>query len=136
MPIKARPIGKTFSRDIESDVVEVTYSHSTGLRIIIDTGTDRFSPLIVEVTFPSVNGFRYLDEGDLIRYWESNEFKGGHHIYEILDGGWINGETLDPGLLSVSSSVGQREWFVATTNYCVTIIGCTEPLIREFSGRK
>ena len=29
----------------------------------------------MEILFPSVRGFRYLDEGDLIAYQESNQFR-------------------------------------------------------------
>jgi hypothetical protein len=132
MPIKASPIGNIYNWETESDIVELTYTHSSRLRVIIDTRKNKFSPIFVEVVFPFARGFRYLDEGDLIRYWESDEFKEGYHVYDILNGGWITGEKLDTGLLSVSSSVGQKEWFVVTTNYCMTVVGAGEPLIREF----
>lgn len=133
MSISAKPLGKIYSNDIESDIVELSYSLAGGLRIIIDTGTGKFTPVVLEVLFGDTRGFRCLDEGDLIRYWESNAFIDRYHVYEISSGGWISGETLDYGLLSVSSSVGQKEWFVVTTNFCVSVIGVSNPLMRELS---
>jgi hypothetical protein len=69
----------------------------------------------------------------LIAYWESDVFKTNHHIYKIISGGWANGEPLPSGILSVTSAVEITEWFVATTNGCMNILG-SEPTFIEFSN--
>jgi hypothetical protein len=99
--LQVRPSGEQYSEE-ESDVVEI-FCTFTGLRIVIETQKRRFVPVLVEVFFRHVNGFRSLDEGDLIRYWENNLLASNHHNYELLSGGWSNAETLDDGLPSVSS---------------------------------
>lgn len=40
------------------------------------------------INFKSYDGFRYLDEGDLMRYWESDVFSPPCHVFEIESGGW------------------------------------------------
>src|SRR5438270_714908 len=104
MSIRAKPIGNIYAVDVETDIAELSYRWELGLRVIVSSGTGKFTPIFLEIVFPDVRGFRFLDEGDLIRYWESNVFNERYHVYEIEDGGWLTGETLDGGMLSVSSS--------------------------------
>ena len=133
MELKLTSVGDEYFSGTESDVTEILYTHS-GLRIIVDTNKSQFAPVFLEIFFRDDNGFRCLDEGDLIAYWESNEFGSGHHVYEILSGGWISGEALSSGILSVGSSINQREWLVCTSNRCVTVLSGSSPLLREFYG--
>jgi len=69
------------------DVYELTYTR-TGFRIIV-TGFKEGTKdsAYMEIFFPDVRGFRCLDEGDLIAYWESEQFRTGHcFIFNVCNG--------------------------------------------------
>ena len=85
--------------------------------------------ITLKVFFEYVDGIRYLDEGDLLRYWESEKFRSPYHVYEVQSGGWSNGELLEPRVLSIQSSNGTREWFIATTNGCVSVLCNSDPTL-------
>ena len=113
----------------ESDISSITDTKD-GLTIIIDTIDEHGRQKNLKVHFSYVRGFRYLDEGDLIYYWESEKFRSPFHVYEIISGGWCNGEVIQPGILSVSEAIKLREWFVTTTNGCVNVISNSPPTVQ------
>jgi hypothetical protein len=121
----ATPAGARYSRKSESDIVSLTYASGV-LRLVIDTVTLEGQLVSLEVEFDAPRGFRLLDEGDLIRYWETDVFAGGYHVFEITSGGWRSQETQFSRMLTVSDAIGAREWFVATSNTCVNVL-CGEP---------
>ncbi len=129
--MRVTPIGKKYQNEGESDIFEINDSHSS-LRIIVDTALGSDDKLYLEIVFIDCRGYRYLDEGDLLRYWETDKFKE-HYIYEILSGGWISGEVIDPGVLNISQECGSnlKEWFIVTTNGCINVLAINEPLVRE-----
>ncbi|MFL1455837.1 hypothetical protein ACJO5Y_15490 [Marinobacter sp. GN3S48] len=81
----------------------------------------------LKVHFQWARGYRYLDEGDLQYYWERQEFTVPQHVFKIHSGGWSNGEALQPGILSVSTALEITEWFIATTNGCISVLSGAEP---------
>jgi hypothetical protein len=133
MQLKARPVGTLHTTPRESDIAELSLG-LTGLRVVVHVNRrDSDEQLQVEYQFDAPRGFRFLDEGDLLRYWETGVFSGDHHLFEILSGGWIDQECKFPGMLSVTSAVGTfREWFIRTSNGCINVLSVNEPLIREF----
>lgn len=133
MNFKVGAFGKEYRFDQESDIVDVIYS-SSGLRITVIAATSMFTNIYLEIHFSSVTGFRLLDESDLIAYWEDNSFGSSHHIYEIISGGWSNGEPLADGILSNREFIGYREWFIKTTNKCLNVLSGDEPLVRELTN--
>ena len=110
----------------ESDIYDVRYS-SEGFDILIDTVDKNNRRNDLRVHFEYTDGFRYLDEGDLMRYWESGKFNSLYHIYEVLSGGWSNGEALEPGVLSIRSGSYTKEWFISSTNGCIAVLSDSEP---------
>ena len=127
MNIEAQPLGNEYRVDgKESDIVEVLHSLS-GLRIIVSTWIDSINEALLEVYFRRVQAYRYLDEGDLIAYWQTEKFRIPHHVYEIKSGGWLTGETLDPGILEVAKSFETKEWFISTTNGCMNVLAASPP---------
>ena len=129
--MKAEPIdyGLKHSQKSESDIISITDSKN-GLYLILSTTDELGGDMELEIYFEYTEGFRYLDEGDLIRYWESGIFRSPHHLYEISSGGWSNGEALEPGVLSIRSSVGIKEWFVVTTNGCINVLSNASPKVK------
>ncbi|HEX8248734.1 MAG TPA: hypothetical protein VF599_11210 [Pyrinomonadaceae bacterium] len=133
MQFEASPYGKEYRFDQQSDITDVIYA-SSGLRITVIAATSMFTNVYLDIHFSSVSGFRLLDEGNLIAYWESGAFESNHHVYEVLSGGWSNGEPLPDGILSVRELIDYREWLIATTNQCITVLSADEPLIREITN--
>jgi hypothetical protein len=87
--------------------------------------------MFMEVFFPDIRGVRVLDEGDLIRFWETEKFKGKHCVYQIQEGGWLTENV--PGVLSVTEGVGSYiEFFVATNDCCASIIASEKPVIKIY----
>ena len=131
MNIEAQPLGNEYRFDRkESDIVEV-FDSLSGLRIIVSTWIDSINESLLEVYFRRVRGYRYLDEGDLIAYWQSEKFRTPHHVYEITSGGWITGETQEPGILEISKSFELREWFICTTNGCMNVVAAEPPELKD-----
>ena len=129
--IMAEPVGAKYSTKSESDISEISFG-ATGLRVVVETKQGLFEPIRIEYHFVP-RGFRFLDEGDLIRYWESNALMHGYHLFKIASGGWLDQELQVPGMLSVTQAVGTfQEWFICTTNGCLNVLSVNEPLIREF----
>ena len=131
MNIEAQPLGNEYRVDgKESDIVEVLHSLS-GLRIIVSTWIDSINEALLEVYFRRAQGYRYLDEGDLIAYWQTEKFRTPHHVYEITNGGWLTGETVETGTLDVAKSFEMREWFITTTNGCMTVMAASPPVLTD-----
>jgi len=114
-----------------SDLCDIALGFS-GLRIAVGLGEDEFgNNRFVEIVFKAPRGFRYLDEGDLLPYWDSKAFDTSRYlVFEIKSGGWIAQEE-QHGMLNVTSAVGTyREWFVASSNACLNVISVDGPLVR------
>jgi hypothetical protein len=134
--LAAQPTGRAYSGS-SSDIVELALAPPDpgGLRVVVATSPDGSHETVwVEYLFTRHHGFRYLDEGDLTRFWESGVFRSGHHLYRITSGGWLDQEFQVPGMFSAPA--GLQEWFIATGNHSVSVAaGAEPPLVREFRGR-
>lgn len=71
----------------ESDIYDIHFS-SDGLSLSIFTLNESNHQADLMINFKSYDGFRYLDEGDLMRYWESDVFSPPCHVFEIESGVW------------------------------------------------
>lgn len=80
---------------------------------------------VLRVRFDWAGGFRYLDESDLIRYLNSKSFVRGHHVLEVLSGGWAAEQSSLEG-----RDLSRREWLIVTGNGCVSVFG-DEPSLNE-----
>jgi len=131
--IAADPVGRQYATKGESDICELSLGAS-GLRAVVETRSHESDERIwVEYHFKIPRGFRFLDEGDLIPYWDSGVFTHGYHLFEITSGGWFSHELQIPGMVSVSEAIGNwREWFVCTSNGCLNVLTIEPPLVREF----
>lgn len=125
-------IGKEyFSKNRESDIVDFQWT-VFGLKITISTWKSSEKQIGIEYEFAGFNGFRYLDEGDFLGYWNLPDFKSGFHLFRIIKGGWKSGEVTENGILDVSRAVDElNEFFIATTNGCLTVLAYEKPTITE-----
>lgn len=121
-----------------ASIAEVTLGRS-GLRVLVELVSSNSDAIHgIEIHFEVPRGFRYLDEGDLIAYWQSGEFtpsyRQGHCLFEMLSGGWLEQECQHPGMLTTTESLGTfREWFICTGNGCMNVLSVNPPLVREFA---
>jgi|SRR5437870_9485012 len=131
MNIEAQPLGNEYRFDgKESGIVEV-FDSLSGLRIVVSTWIDSINETLLQVYFRRARAYRYLDEGDLIAWWETEKFRTPYHVYEITNGGWLHGETTEPGILDVSRGLGYHEWFIATTNECMNVLANLPPELKD-----
>jgi hypothetical protein len=134
MQLRARAVGDLHRTRRKSGIAELSLG-TTGLRVVVHCNRqDSDEQLHVEYHFDAPRGFRLLDEGDLLRYWETRTFAVDHQLFEILSGGWMDQECQLAGMLDVTSGVGTfREWFICTNNDCLNVLSVNEPLVREFA---
>ncbi|MCP4975439.1 MAG: hypothetical protein GY931_04700 [Maribacter sp.] len=79
--------------------------------------------------FENVVGFRVLDEGDLLEFWNP-EVRIDDWIWEIQEGGWTDLEKCRKGFLSATKST-DTEYFVCGINECLNVITNEHPKIYE-----
>ena len=134
MKITVEPKSKSYMGKVFTGIGELSLGAS-GLRIVV-TAIDEISKkrTLIEILFEEIRGFRVLDEGDLIPYWQSKVFEPGYYLFEIMSGGWLEQEKQFPGMLAITEAVGDsREWFICTEYNCVNVLSVNPPLIRDFS---
>lgn len=113
------------------DIYELTYTRTGFRAIVIGVVAGEKELAYLDIFFPDIRGLRVLDEGDLIKYWESEQFRSANCVYEIIEGGWLQEEIV--GILSVSSSVGGYvEYLVATNDYCASILASKPPTLKVY----
>lgn len=88
-------------------------------------------PIPVYVSFSSI-GFRILDEGDLLDYWDDESRVSGW-IWRINSGGWFDQESERGGFLQGQlAKVGYErphEYLILGINDCVSVFSRGEPQI-------
>lgn len=79
------------------------------------------------VQFEGVEGFRVLDEGQLLEFWGKDA--PNTWLYLIQSGGWLSLEQTREGAPSLSELSGLKEYLVAGINDCVSVIAHEAPTI-------
>ena len=132
MDIEVLPIGNTYrSEGQESDIVEL-FDTFSGVRVTVSTWIDSINEIYLQIYWRYVQGYRYLDEFDLIAYWKTQKFSSGHHVYEITAGGWLRGEPVLENMLdSARNNPDLREWFICTTNGSMNVLAVSPPEFTE-----
>lgn len=80
--------------------------------------------------FERVEGFRVLDEGDLLEFWPMCSWSSGGWLWEIHEGGWIELESKRPGFIAEKYK-GTIEYLVVGHNECVSIISYDRPVMTD-----
>jgi hypothetical protein len=122
MPITAKPFGVQEQFDWGADIHSVCYDGRLVIRVLRNRNRNDG----IELTFPQVDGFRFLDEVPLATYWIAEDFPAGYPVLEVFDGGWAKEEDKRLGY-----SQQQREWIVVTAGACVSVFSKYEPEIRD-----
>ena len=82
-----------------------------------------------KIKFSEVLGFRLLDEGNLLEFWE---FCKGGWIFLVKKNGWFDLEATRAGFL-LDRNLKLSEFFIAGENDCLSIISGENPVIEIFS---
>lgn len=81
----------------------------------------------VYVNFDGVRGFRILDEGDLLEFWNPDTRAEGW-LWRVSEGGWFDLENLREGF--ISGVTGDcHEYLILGINECVSVLATDEPKI-------
>lgn len=104
------------------DVSRIDYDGK--LSILLDFGNSE-NPIYV--VFDSPRGYRVLDEGDLLEFWEPDSRADGW-LWKIIKGGWLDLESTRSGF--VSGLIGEYdEYLILGQNECVSVISNAPPVI-------
>jgi len=88
---------------------------------------------IVYVDFEEVEGFRVLDEGQLLEFWDKES--KDHWVFEVLSNGWLAAESSRETAPFISEDGRLKEYLVAGCNECVSILAFDHPKI-TYRGTK
>ncbi len=79
------------------------------------------------VNFSAVEGFRVLDEGQLLEFWESAA--NGSWLHRVQNGGWLDLEASRSDALSLERTDICQEYLLAGQNDCVSVIAYEAPTV-------
>lgn len=136
--IHLKPVGNEYGLETQfshSDIYELSYV--AGLRVtVITSPRGSLQTLWLEYYFSHPTAFRYLDEGDMLRWQDNDELKSGHHLYEVTSGGWLSEDTFEEAMTGKSTvQCAPREWLIDTAEGYVGVVASEPPLIRELLCR-
>lgn len=98
-----------------SEVVGLAYDIEKGLDIKYEVNPGK----LCKIRFESpIIGFRMLDEGDLLEFWDS-DYKG-FGIYEVTKGGWASLEKSRSGFITGHHKF--KEYLITGINDCVSVL--------------
>ncbi len=112
----AKPASEASTINGAGEIVEIDYD-LLELKIILDFHR---TPKKVTVVFSNPIGFRVLDEGDLLEFWE-NYHTGNGWLYKVVSGGWHDLESKRDGYLSKETR-NVQEYLVVGENDCVSVL--------------
>ncbi|MEP1382421.1 MAG: hypothetical protein ABJK64_01365 [Paraglaciecola sp.] len=122
------PFGpKTDLKYHESDIYKI-HCDGSGCFFTLDTTNENGERVDLIIEFDELNGFRYLDEGDLMYYWDNASFRY-YNVFKIIEGGWLTGEAIEKGVLTISKQLDLQEWLIVTTNGCINALSYNPPKV-------
>jgi len=124
--VSARPLALGTGPLGDPEVIRMEYEPDDLIVVVRSLS----SGLEYSLRFGAVIGFRVLDEGDLLEFWPECSTMSGSWAFEITSDGWLAGEFKRSGSLIGHMSPEAREFFVAGTNSCVSVIGWNEPVLK------
>ena len=81
----------------------------------------------VYVTFDAPRGFRVLDEGDLLEFWDKDVRADGW-LWQVDSGGWLDLESSREGFVSGLTG-GYSEYLILGQHECLSVITNSGPTI-------
>lgn len=124
MKPSVEPLDTTTGMVSSPSVVAINYQ-SSELRIQLSVEAEDKGSLLIVFKLPA--GFRVLDEGDLLEFWESS-MPGTGWLYLVHRGGWNDLESTRDGYLS-RHKADLCEYLVMGRNECVSVLSRQRPEI-------
>ena len=124
MEPKFEPFTLTDEMKLHPSVVGINYDASA-LHIALSLNDERRVDL--QNCFNKPVGFRVLNEGDLLEFWENHDH-GSHWLYLVREGGWNDLESTRDGYLSSNQS-DLNEYLVVGRKECVSVLSHDRPVI-------
>ncbi|EHK9018838.1 hypothetical protein KCU41_004394 [Vibrio vulnificus] len=106
------------------DVLSLNYDLSV-LRIKLNFPSDK----IVYVACENVEGFRVLDEGQLLEFWGGDATQ--YWLFEVKANGWLASENKRETAPLIVEGGELKEYMVAGANECVSILAYTQPYVQN-----
>ena len=111
-PLKTKPEITRVEYDLHSLVIHIEPEYDV-------------KPIIV--TFESSIGYRVLDEGNLLEFWDKFNLSNGW-LFQIASGGWFDLESRRKGFVSQHHSDVQ-EYLIIGVNECVSVLAGEPPTV-------
>lgn len=106
------------------EVVRVSYDIPT---LFIDVKSFDMDEDKATIKFDRILGFRVLDEGDLLEFWNDQRPKGW--LWEVLENGWFDFEKTRDEFLSACHEDELKEYLILGINDCVSVLTLSTPII-------
>ncbi|MEJ5148478.1 hypothetical protein [Sphingobacterium sp. MYb388] len=106
------------------EVVRVSYDIPT---LFIDVKSFDMDEDKATIKFDRILGFRVLDEGDLLEFWNDQRPKGW--LWEVLENGWFDFEKTRDEFLSACHEDELKEYLILGINDCVNVLTFNAPII-------
>ena len=88
MHLKTTPFSLAQEVESTSDIQSVCFTSCQLIVSIAKKPLPSGKVAGIRVSFHSAQGFRFLDEADLSRYWVSKGFTRNHYVLKVDEGGW------------------------------------------------
>lgn len=123
--VVAKPILNEILFKSCSEVVRVEFEPDSLLVSVVGPDIEH----ITIVCFEDVEGFRVLDERDMLEFWPECSSPNGW-LYEIESGGWLSQEANRPGSLLECFDSLLHEYLISGVNACVSVLTYSKPIIQ------
>lgn len=124
MKPSVEPLHTATDMGTSPSVLAINYQ-SSKLRVQLSAGAEDEGSLLI--VFKRPEGFRVLDEGDLLEFWESS-MPGAGWLYLVHRGGWNDLESTRDGYLS-RHKANLCEYLIIGKNECVSVLCRQRPEI-------
>ncbi len=105
------------------DVLSLNYDLSVLLiKVILPSGQ------IVHVACENVEGFRVLDEGQLLEFWGGAALR--YWLFEVKSNGWLASENNRDTAPLIVEGGDLKEYMIAGANECVSVLAYTQPYVQ------
>ena len=85
-----------------------------------------------QIVFRHPEGFRVLDERELLEFWQEYH-QGNGWLYEVFEGGWQELERTRIDYFGCLFGSQLREYFIVA-DACVNVLSCSPPEIVSLTG--
>ncbi|WP_437921454.1 hypothetical protein [Sphingobacterium sp. LRF_L2] len=113
------------------EIIKVEYDMVT---LSVDVLFHEQNEATVNLKFDKIVGFRVLDEGNLLEFWNKQRAKGW--LWEVVENGWFDLEKKREGfILGYYDDHNTKEYIILGIDDCVSIITYSNPVISGIKNK-